>query len=425
MYTIVGLIFSFIIMFINKSVDFAPVTFLAVIAIIVCSITFTLDISSSHLLSRYNTPIIIGYFWRLVLLVFDIYGKNIYHLPGSGGDSEGFFEVASLIANGGYDQYGRYFTLLMGGIFKISGISRLWGQYIVMLFSVVAIIFLVRTLVELDLTYEVINRAVYIVALLPNFAILSSIFLRESIVCMFCTFSLYFFVLWLVRKKEVHYIFALIAPIGGAIFHSGVIGLTVGMALARFLYDNKTSKISINAKGLIIAGVLLLAFAFVFLNYGEQLLGKIYVTSTEEIASGTGRGGSDYSRYVGSSASIFSMIIFTIPRYLYYLFSPFPWQWRGLSDIIAFVFSSLFYILTCVDVIRYIRYENTSVQKPRLIVIFIVVMAVTFIYAWGVSNTGTAVRHRDKVFPWFVVLYALAHDDRKGVHLMFGNQRIL
>ena len=354
----------------------------------------------------------------------DIYGRTIIQLPGSGGDSELFFRTAILISKGEQIPYGGWFTLLLGNIIKVTGISRLWCEYIVLLFSVVSIVLLTKTLAELDLKFEVINRAIYIVAILPNFAILSSILLRESIICAFCTLSLYFFVLWMVRKNSVYYILALTAPIGGAVFHSGVIGLTVGMVIIRFLYDNKTNVISINSKGLFLASILLITFAFVYINYGEQLFSKIYVSSAKEIANGTGRGGSDYSRYVGSSASIFSMIIFSIPRYLYYLFSPFPWQWRGLSDIIAFVFNSLFYALTFISVVKYIRYENHSAQKSRLIVIFIVAMAMTFIYAWGVENTGTAIRHRDKMLPWFVAMYALSYNNDGKIILTVGKDRV-
>ena len=39
--------------------------------------------------------------------------------------------------------------------------------------------------------------------------------------------------------------------------------------------------------------------------------------------------------------------------------------------------------------------------------LFIVSFVTTFVFAWGVSNTGTASRHRDKMIILYGVMYSL------------------
>ena len=130
------------------------------------------------------------------------------------------------------------------------------------------------------------------------------------------------------------------------------------------------------------------------------------VDDITDIANTLDYGGSSYARYVGNSSSIRNMVIFTIPRIFYFLFSPFPWQWRGFSDIIAFCFSSMFYYVAARSALVNLRFMSKK-DKNKTIAIIIISISIVFIFAWGVSNTGTAARHRDKLVMLFASLYAL------------------
>lgn len=407
----------------SQLLDITP---LVVVYIIAFSIAFMLDLYYSKRLHFLQMPIICGYLWRIALLFFDIYGRTIYHLPNSGADSEGFWRSAVNVAYNGW-QGELTFPSIVGMVFRFTGVSRVLGQFIGLMFSIIAILALALIMIEFRrITPIVMNRIMWIVGLLPNYAILSSIFLRESIVSMFMTLSAGCFVLWITRKKEWYFLLAVGLSLMGSVFHSGSIALVGGYVVVRMIYDNYAERITTTPKTLVPAILLGLLLMFLFTNYGDTFFSKMTgVESIADIANESTEGGSSYSRFVGNSSTPFNMVIFTIPRIVYFLFSPFPWQWRGLSDIIAFTFSSLFYMYVVVRVIKYLRRSNNKHAKTLVIMLAIVALAGVFVFAWGVSNTGTAARHREKMFLIFALLYACTYYDEDGMSKTMGRGRIV
>ena len=58
-----------------------------------------------------------------------------------------------------------------------------------------------------------------------------------------------------------------------------------------------------------------------------------------------------------------------------------------------------------------IRFLRSKEKKNRTLVIALTIVAVctVFVFAWGVSNTGTACRHRDKITIIWGLLLALVY----------------
>ena len=101
-------------------------------------------------------------------------------------------------------------------------------------------------------------------------------------------------------------------------------------------------------------------------------------------------------------------------RVISFIFAPLPWMWRGVSDIVAFFGSALFYIYVFVLVIKALK-AGKGKNKPDNIWGFFIVLVITWLIAslmfgWGVSNTGTALRHREKFTYICVVLFAVAKE---------------
>lgn len=384
-------------------------TFIDLIFVILTVPSLYADIQKDRSISFALKPIIIGLLFRIALLLWDLYGRTIFILPNSANDSEMFYSMAVSYAQNGSSAREGTFQNMMGRIFSFIGPSRVYGQFIVVLFSIVSLVFFARMLSKVDIPNYNKSFAIWLVALLPNYAILSSIFLRESVISMFITISFWYFVKWMRGGKMLSFILAFVFAFTASSFHSGSAAVAIGYIVIVFLYDRRNKVFRFKAKNMITAIILIVIVAFLYINYGGVLFGKMQdINSVDDVAQMNSSGGSSYAQYVGNSNNIINMIIFTPLRIVFFLFSPFPWQWRGLSDIIAFVFSSMFFLYVAWSDIRFLRSKE---KKNRTLVIALTIVAVctVFVFAWGVSNTGTACRHRDKITIIWGLLLALVY----------------
>ena len=373
---------------------------------------FTFDVYRSRLHSAIAGPLILGLLFRVFLLFFDLYGRNIYHLPNSGADSEGFYHSTVALANGYHYSTGN-FPVMMSWLARLVGDERLFLQFVVVLFSIVTILFADKSLVWLEISVPSRRRVIWLMALLPNYAILSSIFLRESVVAMFLSIAVYFFVIWWTTGNELSFWLAVESCFGGALFHSGSVSVAVGMMAARVLSDRRKQTIHIKMKSLVPAILFLVLFAFLYTRYTENLFSKMEtVESLEDIANTSTDGGSSYGRFVGNSSNPVVMLLFTPLRMAFFQFSPFFFQIRGLNDIIAMVFDSFFYMYVFFATLPYIRKKHLP-NRTLIILLFVLGLASAFVFGWGVSNTGTALRHRNKMISIFAVQLALILDSRQ------------
>ena len=417
MLTGLTLLFEIFIMIFLRSigVDSRPVA-LILPMILVVSAVYLFELSRNRRLKPVATPLILGYCMRIFLVIFDIYGRNIYSLPNSGADSEGFYRSALAYA-GGYSVDGA-FPQVTGKVISWIGVSRLYIQFLLMLLSIAALHLLAAMLREINVDTVRRRRVMYIVCLMPNFAILSSIFLRESIVAFFAALSLWAFIKWWVNGRERWFLFAFAAVFFASRFHSGTVAMAIGYIAIRFLYDKRRKVFHTSWKNILPTIVFVTVFVYLYTNHKDVLFGKMAnIETIDDIASGHGMGGSTYAAYVGNSSTPLNMLIYTLPRIVFFLFSPFPWHWRGLSDIIAFCFNSVFYLWTVYSAYKYLRSKETG-NRSLLIALVIITLVTVFVFAWGTSNTGTAVRHRDKMVILYGAIWAISNK-----YLLMKNKR--
>src|SRR5699024_8100324 len=76
----------------------------------------------------------LGYFIRLFFMFWDIYAKEIFQLPHSGDDSEGFFSSSLQVSNDmsllSEQIYGGLYSKVLGIIYFLGPSDRILGQYI-------------------------------------------------------------------------------------------------------------------------------------------------------------------------------------------------------------------------------------------------------------------------------------------------------
>ena len=122
-------------------------------------------------------------------------------------------------------------------------------------------------------------------------------------------------------------------------------------------------------------------------------------------------GGSAYNANIVSNDSTLGFIINTPFRMFYFLFSPVPWNWRSATDAIAFFFSALFYGYVFIRTIPHLTKKHGFSLGSAL---FLIALLTLMMFGWGVSNSGTALRHRDKMVIHYLIMYALLANEKYG-----------
>ena len=115
--------------------------------------------------------------------------------------------------------------------------------------------------------------------------------------------------------------------------------------------------------------------------------------------------GSAYLQWIDVSSPI-QAIVFAPLRMFYFLYSPIPFDWRGMMDIIAFLLDSTIYIFLSFKIIT----NNIYYRHDRTLVLFVVIsfLAATFLFAFGTIASGTAIRHRAKILSLLLICYGVA-----------------
>ena len=410
MISLVSLGIELLILFILNQSGY-PVTsgYEAMIFISFFTVFFILMLFGTPRYARVCIPISVAYFFRLFLVLFDIYGRKIMTLPGSGGDTENFYKFAiryargeEIIDNPSYKTFGM--------MAKLFGENRLLLQFLLMLLSIASLLIVYRILNELQISRQAQLIAIWVMSILPYYSCICSVFLRETVVTFFATCSLFYFVKWLKNKGEVYLFLSFVFLIMGSIYHSGIIGFGIGYIIIRLLYNPETEKFQFSLRSIIYSIVIILAFAYLYSNYSSVLFGKFEnIESLSDISNGSGQGGSSYAAIAGTSENIVSFVIFTPIRILMFLFTPLPFQIRGIKDIIAMFFSAWFYGIVYYRALKGI-FQSSIKERNVAIVLLIIGLCTAFVFGWGSTNIGTNLRHRDKMISLYIILLALSYD---------------
>jgi len=352
--------------------------------------------------------IVAGLLLRVFCMFWSEYCNEIFTLPNSGADEFTYYynAMSNLVKGKEFTGYAQFFSWQA----KIYGLSKIYGKFVNLLFSITAILILRRSLIELGIDYNISIKTLAIASFLPNFAILSSLLLRESVIVFLCSVSIYYFVLWWKYNRFRELIFALAASIGAAWLHSGMIAYTVGVLCVAFAskrvaqgrrYDLANIRTWILT--LAVAAVTLIVLMNVDLGLTTYFRGADSLSDIVSISDAYEDGGSAYNANIVSNDSTVGFIINTPFRMLYFMFAPVPWDWRSATDIIAFLFSGLFYGYVFITTIPCALKGKRYALVAALLLISLLVL---IIFGWGVSNSGTALRHRDKMVVHYLLMYA-------------------
>lgn len=253
------------------------------------------------------------------------------------------------------------------------------------------------------------RTAAWIAALFPTLALYSAIILREEFIVFFFLLGVLYSLRWWQQPLLRHFLLACLAFGLAGVFHTGmlimlaVLGILAILRWVQTLAANKgTSFLRIMAAMglLIIIGALVLSIGWGLGGFGHLRSG---VTSLGELQTIAAAGRAAYLEGF-TMQSTWDVVWQTPIRVVYFLFTPFPWMVREAVDIFGFV-DALLYIGLALLILR--NWKNIwGNSLMRVTVLFIAVGLIVF--ALGVSNYGTAIRHRAKFAPLLIVVAVVA-----------------
>ena len=99
-------------------------------------------------------------------------------------------------------------------------------------------------------------------------------------------------------------------------------------------------------------------------------------------------------------SSSYAMVYSGLKIYVYYMFVPFPWQVGSLTGLYAGTESIMRMILIYFSVKQWCN--ACGLQRRLLGLMFILYFSMTFMWAVGTTNYGTAMRHH--MLSWWIIV---------------------
>ena len=332
-----------------------------------------------------------GLMLRMAALYYD---RNVAWLPFNTTDAQRFHELSVETANALPDVLLEHFTgfysQVLGVIYYIFGPYQFWGHFLNISFVMLGATKLldIADLIKLTLTNKKIMSFIWMFAPIPF--LMSYALLREGSMYYFVVLSIYYFLKWTKDYRLFNIIMAVLSVYIGSKYHEGLIAVAVPYLYAFIFYDRQKNKIKMNG-----LNITCITTAFiVFLAFIGSEAGQEYIQKTN---AETG-GGSAYLTNLKVETPI--EFLFAGPIKAFFLvYSPMPWLVRNPMDIITLLLDSSLWIYT-----TYLFVKNYKTIDSRYKLLMLCIILGGFVYGMGTLNTGTAIRHRNKLMSFTLVL---------------------
>lgn len=353
-----------------------------------------------------------GFLARLGTVLYDLREK-MPDLPHSGVDSESYYKTAQYISEKmslmGAEMYGGLYTKFLALIFNMYGDDRLFAQFLNVLMALTAILLVIQIFRMLDVPVHIQFVLVGVMSFFPHSLIFSSILVREAVITLMVTLSLYCFVRWYVKGEWSSALLSVIFILLGASFHTGVIGVLVGYLFGFIFYQHSRKAFRFTLKSLIPFTIFAVSITYVMM-YPESISALPIYDKIDQVERNNSSIYEAFTDDIGESAylswlvvdNIYQMVLFSPIKVFYFIGSPMPWTVRNLNDLIAFFLDGVFYLFALAVFVK----NYALIKKRPLFGIILLSIVVTWlIFGFGISNAGTALRHRFKIF--YVIIVAI------------------
>jgi hypothetical protein len=256
----------------------------------------------------------------------------------------------------------------------------------------------------------VARRGAWIVALFPAMVLYSAITMREAIIVTLFMAGLLFCVRWRKCGSSTELIKAVGCFVVAGGFH-GAMFLAIGAFLAAILLEgiNLRHGLSRDLLGRLFAIILWIAAVagLVILEIELPKIGTLTEAVSEESLTArterATRGGARYPDWLLPKDGV-SAVSLLPPRIVYLLCAPFPWDIRSSNQLIGLADGAVYAVLLF---LIWTQRKHIVASKEAMMVLLLTLLMVS-VFALGVSNFGTGLRHRAKFLAVFAVLAAPA-----------------
>ena len=372
---------------------------------------------------------------RVFLLYLDYYGKHIGTVLHSGGDSERFYEwglyISEDLSRMKEISYTKY-TDFLGILYWIIGDQRFFSQFINVILGMwsIFVFYKILDLFKLKDSKKLFFLALY--GFFPQNIIFSSILLREALIQFFFVYSLLFFTKWLMSNNRINMFKTIIFVLLCSLFHPGMISSLLVYGFMFLFLDVKKYSFNYSFKRKTLL-VLFCGFTFALIAYNISILnGKFsfLISDTNlsllekyESNRGIEEGGATYLRNYKIN-SIVDFIILVPLRLIYFVFSPMPYDVRGVGDLAAIILDSSFYYFLVYIIIRSRKIIKDNIFRIFPKVFFILFLTVSIGFALGTENSGTAMRHRSKIFPALIIVVVFMESIKQNRRSIWNDKKI-
>lgn len=349
---------------------------------------------------KYNFIIFISFIIRNVVLFLDIHGMTV----GFTGDDTERFYLSAL----GQSIFTHNYSTLLKFFIAIIGDSRIVLQYINVLCSLFSILLIKKILQIICHDKDKILLCLCIFSFAPANILLTCSLLRESIMIFLNVLSLYSFIKWFTKQNKIYFILSILCIFFSSWLHSGMLVLLFAYAIAYIIYNHKLEKLCFRRNSIFSLIFMILLTIALYIMFGSSVTS--YFTRLQSIEALTVKntiGNTDYLTFINNVTSIPLLILYTPLKIIYFYFSPMIWDCYSVGTLLVFLFSSSIYIFLLLNIIR-----GKSDNKALFILLMIGFLCLSIVYGWGTGNAGTAMRHREKILPFIIIMYSLINTKR-------------
>lgn len=391
-------------------------------------------ITSNYVLRQNDRVLIcLSFLIRLFQIIIKYFQTDLAN-PVLSEDAVGFWKVANQYYEGNYSTTYTMFPHLLNWEFHIFGINIYCCILVNILLYILMACCFFKILDLMSVKANVRLIAGIVICFFPySFVIVTSL-LRESVYFFFSTFAFLLYIKYIYYKRDIYFLLSIASLLPILILHIGYFPI----AIVFFLDSIRNQRI--NTKKNLIGRFMLLMMIAAFVLIASRLNSVSYLTGNsnnlpffESVLNKLIGGTYDPSTLAAGSRylpgiridSLKSLILYFPLKWFFYLASPLPMDWRGITDAAAFLCDSSIHLLVLfLGISVCLKYSKKNINDGKHLlmrrifyVAFICFILCASVFCLGTANAGTALRHRDVLISYeiivFIIWYSIRGKDGK------------